>query len=846
MAMNPRLYAIMKARFPTLYKRHPELFRAFRGERKTVTQIRGPPKPIPRSAEVQKLVEGTMIGKATRKIITPAMEPKVIKTPAMRPLTQQEILQQKLGGTMIGSAAQKVQAAKLAHGTVIDPETTWPMRQFEIGHPDIQIPRSKYGDYDIVRVTRVQGPTPSSYREQYVFDYSNVSKHKIKIAGSTENYNKYLRIVREHPEVAGLHLFAGPLNIDLAMASNVIGPSGASEREDILIEQLHRWKGSPKGKGDLARMGSAIIENPFVQISLAEAGGMAAGKLLTGAGSYLTARFGPRAAQIFNIAQAGAGTAIAAPTVYDIGQEYYEGEYEEAVPKTVMAGLLLGAGWEGYREGRAAPKLWGRYKGLTPAEAGFQKGLVKSKLYDPLQKEYLNTIAKIKQDLRLRHPQIIQKDPTFADVQALKQYDQRQVTLLRNAIKNQLIMLKNKAQASGGAATEKVNTHDIDNLFRRARDPVVLNYIARKLGIDPNMVFDPHQLPRTGSIITQYGTPKEPPYIYKSGARGIRYTEQWFRKAESAAALAHEGRVKDIKDAQTLLNLIYQRTGGVPSHMKDVVSRYQVLSAELAASPRMMDPKASQLLYHSGLGKKFWDLRTKFYQKTLTKSYLNTQFDKLTALEKAAFTDMISSAAGGYLPPSITMKSPSMAVSDWSSVFNQLSGMYPGLDPSYVAALSQAYTVSQPGYKPKKSIKKISPGPDLRSIFVSDFLSMFPGSQSYVPPSEQIRPPYPYKRSKPYISPQPPYYIDLSEYYSPPPPSSSIWSKDYSSPPPPPSSYYTESYSPPPPLPPPPPAFLFWPWFGGKVASRGRADPYAVKYINEWELMQDLMRKVIF
>lgn len=681
--------------------------------------------------------------------------------------------------------------------------------EFKTLYPDAQIPSSKYGKYDVVTAKNVFAPTyPGRIKKVYTFRYSPAAQHKIKVAGSIENYDKYLGIVRANPHQMILsHMMAGPFNLDLAFASTTSGITGASEREEILIKQLHRWKGSPESKGDISRMAIAIYENPFVRIAAAEAMGMGIGKVLGPVEGYVAARWGPRAVQALHLAQMGVGGAVVGPPAYSIAKKYYEGKYKEAIPETVMLSLLIGAGIEGYKLGKGTPKIWGKHKGLTPVEAGFKKGLVKSKRFDPLQKEYYNLISDIKQDLRTRHVRPVQEEPTYMNVEALKQYNQQKADVLRTVIKNQLKFLKHKAQVYGGAATEKVSTHDIDMMFKSARDPVVLEYIARKLGIDPQMVFDPHQLPGAYKIVTRAGAYKEPGYVYPSGQRGIRFTEQFYRLSESAMELAHKGRIKDISEAVRMLDLIYGKTG-IPPKMQPKVTRFLELSAVLEQDPRIMDPAMSKLLYDSGIGKKLWDIRIKFYRKVLPETYLQKQFSALSNKDLNVLQNFLQARATGGLPPSMSIpfSAASYGMALWSAYYGDL-GKKPVSKPSYPVDKSTYLAL-------KSKTRKPSEYPE------------YPYSP-YGHPSIYTTPPPGYPST--YIPPPSP-----GPYYSPPP--------SY------PSAYYSPSYSPPysppTPTPPPPPGFLWFPR-GGKVTAQAGKLPHAVQYYDEYAELQRLMEEVI-
>lgn len=772
------------------------------------------------------------IGRQIAKIIGPTVHKRTATISYLSSVDpDQPVPGYELTGVTAGQVIKKIKSAKhptapyRARDLSIEQATrelmmskakTIPVNQFRREYPGIEVPTTEHYLYDVVKVGVPLEDESGNLVPGYLFMYSKELEHKIKhmtrIAGSPENYNKYLRIVRNNPQLVALHAFAGPLNLDLAFASNVPGITGASEREEILIRQLHRWKGSPEGGPSLERGLFAVIENPFVQIAGAEAFGVGVGKVAGGISGRLAARYGPRAVQAFNLAQIAAGGVLATPTAIRTAKKVYEGEIGEAVSEATMFGLTFGAGITGYRIGKGTPKLFGKYKGLTPYEAGFKKGLVKSKRFDPIQKEYFNIVSDIKQDLRIRRVIPFQEEPTYRNVEALKRYNQQRADILRTVIKNQLIALKHRAQISGGAGTEKVSTHDIDELFRSAKDPVVLEYIARKLGIDPNLVFDPHQLPSTGQIVTRGGAPKQPPYVYPSGQRGIQLTEQFGRLTDSSFELAHARRVKDISEAVRILDLIYGKTGGIPKHMQPKVTRFLELSAILEADPRIMDPALNKLLYDSGIGKKLWNVRTKFYRKVLPETYLSKQFKALSKKDLTVLQNFIESRGISAIPPSISMAfgDPSSGMAAWSAFFSSLSRS--GYPSDYPSGYPSVYPSGYPSVTPGKPVypKKSPDESGYPSVYDSGYPSEYP--------SYPGTPSFPSLPSPGYPSPATPSY----PYYP-----------------------YSPSYPsdvPPPPPPPPP----FWWGMGGRIAGRGQAEPYGVRYYNEYEMIQKMMREVIF
>lgn len=143
-----------------------------------------------------------------------------------------------------------------------------------------EIPSSEYGIYDVVTknypVTNESGQVVPGY----LYEYSPKTKHMINIAGSEKNYNEYLKQIRDKPEF--MYIFyafqggkgVGPLDIiptfgvDIALASDKTTIGGASEREEALIRWLHSVKGSPDAGPTVENIGGAMIRSPTVQIAL--------------------------------------------------------------------------------------------------------------------------------------------------------------------------------------------------------------------------------------------------------------------------------------------------------------------------------------------------------------------------------------------------------------------------------------------------------------------------------------------------------------------------------------------------------------------------------------------------
>lgn len=161
-------------------------------------------------------------------------------------------------------------------------DTSYHRNQYLQNNPGLTtIPKGQLGQFDVVKKGVVKDET-GRLVTGYTFSYSPESKRKIRIAGSIENYDKYLKMVRKRIELGGIYAMmggkgVGPLGIvptmgwDLALASNKPGPTGATEREEILIEYLHRVKGSPEGGASLGGAARFIIDNPYVQLTAAEA-----------------------------------------------------------------------------------------------------------------------------------------------------------------------------------------------------------------------------------------------------------------------------------------------------------------------------------------------------------------------------------------------------------------------------------------------------------------------------------------------------------------------------------------------------------------------------------------------
>jgi len=164
----------------------------------------------------------------------------------------------------------------------INLDSTYARNKFLSQNPGLTLPQSQLGNYDRVVVGPMQDPNTGRLVRGYTFTYSDVAKQKIAVAGSVSNYDKYLQMVRSHPELPAIYNLmggtgVGPLGIipsmgvDLAIASSRRGPTGASEREEILIKYLHNVKGSPEGGATPGGAASFIIQNPYVQIAAMEA-----------------------------------------------------------------------------------------------------------------------------------------------------------------------------------------------------------------------------------------------------------------------------------------------------------------------------------------------------------------------------------------------------------------------------------------------------------------------------------------------------------------------------------------------------------------------------------------------
>lgn len=164
---------------------------------------------------------------------------------------------------------------------------------FKLDNPDVNIPKGRYGDFDVVTTTKKTVPddlvpfaerygTGPDVSTVYSFGYSDKSQHKIDMVGSVDDYDKYLNMVRSHPELVAIYNLSGgkgvgpfgiipSMGVDLALASNKPGITGASEREEVLIQYLHRQKGGADKGPSVAGLGRAIIESPYVQLAAGEA-----------------------------------------------------------------------------------------------------------------------------------------------------------------------------------------------------------------------------------------------------------------------------------------------------------------------------------------------------------------------------------------------------------------------------------------------------------------------------------------------------------------------------------------------------------------------------------------------
>lgn len=441
-----------------------------------------------------------------------------------------------------------------------------PIDQFKADNPNVIVPIGAAGSYDVVRVTtkkypvvksdmidplaRILGYSSARTQTQYEFSYSPKAIHKIEVAGSTDFYEPYLDIVRSHPELAALHLFSGSLNIDLALASNKPGITGASEREEILIKHLHKWKGSPESKGDVGRMWTvAIPENPFVKIALAVGGGNLLGRGMGAAQGYLTqiGRFG--ALKALNLGTGAAMTGITALEGYDISKKAYEGRTSEAVSQGLMFGLTMGAGWEGVKAGQGPGFRYG-------AQKGFEKNLKTSLGKNITWDEYSTLLSTSK--ARYNTEKLLNKLGStkqtlgeLEDVGTLKNQPEA-VVYLEGKIPS-----TKDSKVLGSYARNKPGARDID-IQLSAKDTVFYDKSLSKI-TGGDQVADIHRLQKPGEIVSEFGTTAQNPYIYKTKFGKIKttkYTEEFGRLSSSSLRPAHEGRLKDIDESLRTLDMI--------------------------------------------------------------------------------------------------------------------------------------------------------------------------------------------------------------------------------------------------------------------------------------------------
>jgi len=425
------------------------------------------------------------------------------------------------------------------------------------------------------------------------------------------------------------------------------------EAIDVKIKAMHRTTVIKEAGGILSpEFAKYWFENPTTQIGMAVAGGYGIGKLGTyAAGRVSGSVLATRALQIGGVS---VGAVLATPAVIDIHSTWKRGDTGEAVGKLGLLGVQVGSGYVGYKMGAASTSgFFGKGKGLTSFEAGAKKAYVntlrsgmKSGDIDLLQGargiRASQAYFKIKADIRLRGLRPFQAEPSFTNIQTLEK-----TPGLRNWFKRHSI--HRKSEIFGGAASEKVSTHDIDIMYRSALGKVESGFASQKLGYgDVGQYADIKMWQRPGSIVNKMGTTKISSYKHPSGLRTGRFTEQFFRLGEGSLNLAHSGRAKDIPGAVRMLDLIYGRTGGIPGRMTATVESYRFAMGGLQKTPIIMEPALSAKIYGPSWGKKWYDVKTKFYEKVVPEFFLKRNVQKFGISSTAPVTK------GGfsYLPPS--------------------------------------------------------------------------------------------------------------------------------------------------------------------------------------------------
>ena len=487
-------------------------------------------------------------------------------------------------------------------------------------HPETEISKSYKGEYEI----------------------------NFPFAGA-ENYRSYKRSL-EKGGIGGLFATAWTPEDPLGLVSGYYMATGERQKAiDTKIKSIYRV-GSLKTLPDFAVW---YLESPATQIGMSVVGGYGIGKASGYAAGRLSGSIlGTRLLQAGGLI---AGGLLTAPALIDIKQTWESGKHGEAFGKAGMFGLVFAGGYAGYKSGvQSTSGIFGRGRGLTTYEMGakkaYLKGLEKSFKsgdIDIIQfsrgSKSVKGYYKIKQDIRIRNLRPLQGDISLENVQTLQD-----APGLRNWFKRHSIF--RRSEIFGGAASDKPSTHDIDIMYRSALGAAESKKASSILGYGKVSDYaDVKPWQRTGSQVGKMGTLKQSSYHHPSGLRGMKVTEQFFRLGESSLELAHPGRVKDIPESLRMLDMIYGRTGGIPTEMQATIEMYKFGMKGLEINPIIMKPETSMHIYGSGLGKKIYENRVKFYEKLLPESYFKDKAFKYSGLD-----DLISKPGivGGYIPPS--------------------------------------------------------------------------------------------------------------------------------------------------------------------------------------------------
>jgi len=469
---------------------------------------------------------------------------------------------------------------------------------------------------------------------------------------------------------------------------------------------------------------SYYLNMPFTQIGFAIAGGYGFGKV----GAYAAGRaagnvLATRALQVGGVAL---GAGLVAPAVADVYNEVQQGRPGEALGKGVTLGFSVAGGYGGAKAGmQSTSGFFGKGKGLYPSEYGYYKGLQarvgKGKLPQGVLDAAKPLYEKILPDLRLRGVRPDQVYPSFQNVESFQ--GSRKLPRFFERF-----MRKGKSEGFGGGFTEKPSTHDIDIMMRSPRSQVQLEYGIGRLGREPSSVADIKPMQRVGSMVSRGGAVKEPGYKFPTGLREMRYTEQFARVSQSSLELAHSGRSKDISESLRLLDwVIYNKTGGAPTELFPSIAKYKIAMYALEQKPYILSPEVSSKVYGSSLGKKFWDVRVKFWRETSSNNRLSTSFDKQygavlteSILPPSPSVVAVSPSTSGFMGGLLFRSSPSSSKSvsttfSSPSVSKSLSTSLSSITYSSSTSKSISLSPTSPSGSRSISISKPSPSPSKTS-----------------------------------------------------------------------------------------------------------------------------------